>query len=100
MTCEWGSSELCGRPATWIIHHERFPSDTYACDEHAPKMATADQAHRLSHAPPMPLDALRDYVTALAWRSILLRDSDRFRYEIAHSKFQSAAREYYERAAT
>lgn len=95
-TCEWGHSTLCGKPATWILHPDKFPTHVYACDHHAPQMSVADRAHRLPSAPELPLTALKDYVTALAWQSVLLRDNPHevLRAANARAKFQDAKAEY------
>ena len=100
-TCEWGSAALCGQPATWVCYPDKFPLPVYACDQHAPRMVEADQAHRLSWAPPLPLPDLKEYVTALAWRSWLLRNSgtEQLRAENAHAAFQRAREEYERRKA-
>jgi len=94
-TCEWGSAALCGKPATWVCYSDHYPLPMYACDQHGPRMAVADQAHRLSWAPPLPLPALKEYVTALAWRSWLLRGgSNQLRADNAFAAFLRARDEY------
>lgn len=95
-TCEWGSSTLCGQPATWVCYPDKYPLPIYACDRHAPLMVSAELAHRLSWAPPLPLADLKAFVTALAWRSVLLRDSgtNTLRAGNARAAFQRARDEY------
>jgi hypothetical protein len=58
-------------------------------------MASAELAHRLPSAPPLPLPALREFVTALAWRSWLLRGgSNQLRADNAFAAFRLARDEY------
>lgn len=97
-TCEYGHSELCRRPATWVLYPDKFPTSLYACDQHGPRMGDADRAHRLSWAPPLLLSALKEYVTALAWQSVLLRNSGNdLRQQNASAAFQTARDEYLHR---
>lgn len=98
-TCEYGFPTLCGQPATWICYPDKFPTSIYACDRHAPRMVTAELAHRLSWAPPLPLDDLKEFVTALAWRAALLRSTDPLRAENARAAFRRARDEYERRLA-
>ena len=62
-------------------------------------MVEADLAHRLPSAPQLSIEALKAYVTALAWRSVLLRDSkyEQLRAQNAHSAFVLAHDEYKKR---
>ncbi len=96
-TCEWGAAELCGQPAAWTCYPDKFPGHIYACDSHAPLMVPADRAHRLSFAPPLALPQLKALVTALAWQSVLLRDSDTLRAANASAAFRMALAEYRQR---
>ncbi len=96
-TCEWGSAELCGKPATWSYLPDKFPAYLFACDEHAPRMFAAELAHRLPSAPPMPLPLLKSFVTALAWAAVLLRDSNPLRAENARAAFRMAREELKQR---
>lgn len=97
-TCEYGFPELCGEAATWVCYPDKFPTHIYACDRHAPLMVPADRAHRLPSAPQLPLPALKEYVTALAWQSVLLRDVDTVRADNARAAFRTARDEYQRRA--
>lgn len=97
-TCDYGCPELCGQPATWISYPDKFPTHLYACDAHAPKMFEAHLARRLPSAPPLSMEDLKSYVTALAWSAYLLRHgSDRLRYENARAAFSNARDEYEQR---
>lgn len=96
-TCEWGYPELCGAVATWICYPDKFPGSIYACDRHAPSMVSAELAHRLPDAPPLPLPELKAYVDALAWRSVLLRDTNRLRADNAHAAFCTYRAEFLKR---
>ena len=98
-TCEYGSPELCGKAASWVCYPDKFPTSIYACDRHAPLMVSADLAHRLSWAPPLSLPDLKAFVTALAWRSVLLRDVDALRAGNANAAFRMARDEYIKRQA-
>jgi hypothetical protein len=93
-TCEYGFPDLCGQTATWICYPERFPGHIYACDAHAPLMVSADLAHRLPDARPLGLEDLRRFVTALAWRAYLLRESNPLRADNARAAFRRARDEY------
>lgn len=96
-TCEWGHSELCGKPATWVLYPDKFPGSLYACDRHAPRMADADRAHRLPSAPALSLVDLEAYVTALAWQAFLLRESNPLRSSNARAAFRTARDEFFKR---
>lgn len=98
-TCEYGCPTVCGEAATWVCYPDKFPQQVYACDRHAPLMVSAELAHRLPWAPPLPLPDLKAFVTALAWRSVLLRDgSNRVRASNAHAAFRNAHDEYLRRS--
>jgi hypothetical protein len=98
-TCEYGFPTLCGQPATWVCYPDKFPLPIHACDQHAPHMVSAELAHRLSWAPPLPLPDLKAFVTALAWRAVLLRDTNPLRAENASAAFRMARDEYQRRVA-
>jgi hypothetical protein len=84
-----------------VCYPDKYPLPIYACDQHAPLMVSAELAHRLSSAPPLPLADLKTFVTALAWRSWLLSDSgDTVRAANAYAAFQRAADEYFARSKT
>lgn len=94
-TCDWGSSVLCGKHATWTCLPDKFPTYLFACDEHAPRMFAAELAKRLPSAPPLPLPDLKAFVTALAWASVLLRGTgNQLRAENARAAFRDAYEEY------
>lgn len=99
-TCEYGFPDLCGKPATWICHPDKFPGSLYGCDDHAPLMVNAVQAHRLPEAPEMPLLYLKAYITALAWDAYLLMGRNPLRAENARSAFRMAKAEYDRRMKT
>jgi hypothetical protein len=77
-----------------VCYPDKFPLPIYACDQHAPRMTTADLAHRLPSAPPLRLTELRAYVTALAWQSVLQRESNPLRAANARAAFQQARDEF------
>lgn len=98
LTCDYGYPVPCGKTATWSGLPDKFPTTLNACDDHAPLMFEAEIAHRFSWAPPLPLPVLKEYVTACAWRSVLLRDtSNKVRAENAHYAFSNALAEYRKR---
>jgi hypothetical protein len=77
-----------------VCYPDNYPLPIYACDKHAPFMVSAELAHRLPSAPPLPLADLKEFVTALAWQSVLLRESNPLRASNAHAAFQRAREEY------
>lgn len=100
-TCEYGFPTLCGEAATWVCYPDKYPLPIYACDRHAPRMVSADLAHRLPSAPPLPLPDLKVFVTALAWQSFLLRDgSNTLRAQNASAAFRRARDDYRRRTIT
>jgi hypothetical protein len=99
-TCEYGFPTLCGQMATWVCYPDQYPLPIYACDRHAPLMVSAELAHRLSWAPPLSLPDLKAFVTALAWRAVLLRESNPIRSRNASATFQMARDEFVKRSRT
>ena len=96
-TCDWGSSTLCGKPATWSSMPDKFPDYLYACDDHAPRMFEPQLAHRLAGAPEMPLEYHKAYVTALAWRSWFTKGLNDLRSLNTRAAFQNEIKAYLQR---
>ncbi len=96
-TCEYGYPKMCGEPATWVCYPDKYPLPIHACDRHGPLMVSAELAHRLSWAPPLPLPDLKAFVTALAWQAVLLRESNPLRADNARAAFRRARDEYQRR---